>query len=502
MVLSQLFGQLALAATALAVPLVGREATTANSAETIAWGPCDFDTVGKGPIECAAFPVPLDYTDAGSTKKLMLSLIKSPAPNPTKSKKSILFNFGGPGYEAVHTLNSLADRLHTGLGNTIRFSCFDNATDRQVATLQFPVLPTTAYETALAQTFAGAEVWSNLCYAKNKDNENAKYLGTAFVARDLMSVVDALGEDGLLRYWGLSYGSTLGATVAAMFPDRMDRIVLDGVVNSHNYYHRLGIDVDQLLSADDAFRSILDQCLAAGPERCALASLKGNTTAAELEATLLATIDRYHKNPVAAGATVVDGNVVGQIMFITIKYTGDVPNAAVHLRNLVNGVNITEAAAYNTALNAGIAQGNDDSFLGIKCSDTFPRADTLEGIMPDVNAMLHSSKLFGAQIASIAAQCASWPWEAKERYEGNFKGIKTKNPLLLFGNTYDPVTPVVNAKNMSAGFEGSVVVEQHGYGHATVSQPSNCTTQIMQSYFTKGTLPKPGTLCEVNTSLF
>lgn len=35
---------------------------------------------------------------------------------------------------------------------------------------------------------------------------------------------------------GLSYGSALGATVAAMFPDRMDRLVLDGVVNIHNYY--------------------------------------------------------------------------------------------------------------------------------------------------------------------------------------------------------------------------------------------------------------------------
>lgn len=113
MVLSQLFGQLALAATALAVPLAGREATTANSAETIAWGPCDFDSTGKGPIECATLPVPLDYTDADSTKKLMLSLIKSPAPNPSESKKSILFNFGGPGYEAINSLNAMADGLHT-----------------------------------------------------------------------------------------------------------------------------------------------------------------------------------------------------------------------------------------------------------------------------------------------------------------------------------------------------------------------------------------------------
>jgi pimeloyl-ACP methyl ester carboxylesterase len=36
---------------------------------------------------------------------------------------------------------------------------------------------------------------------------------------------------------GFSYGTVLGATVAAMFPERMDRVILDGVVNVQEYYH-------------------------------------------------------------------------------------------------------------------------------------------------------------------------------------------------------------------------------------------------------------------------
>lgn len=61
-------------------------------------------------------------------------------------------------------------------------------------------------------------------------------MGTAFVARDMMQIVDALKEDGLLRYWGVSYGTVLGATAVAMFPDRMDKVILDGVVNAEEYY--------------------------------------------------------------------------------------------------------------------------------------------------------------------------------------------------------------------------------------------------------------------------
>ena len=37
----------------------------------------------------------------------------------------------------------------------------------------------------------------------------------------------------------MSYGTGLGATIAAMFPDRIGKMILDGVLNPHEYWHSL-----------------------------------------------------------------------------------------------------------------------------------------------------------------------------------------------------------------------------------------------------------------------
>ena len=85
------------------------------------------------------------------------------------------------------------------------------------------------------------------------------YLSTASVSRDLVEIieeVEKLKEEELasekstipahrrnseteeasrLQYIGFSYDLQLGNTFASMFPNRVARMVLDGVVHSINY---------------------------------------------------------------------------------------------------------------------------------------------------------------------------------------------------------------------------------------------------------------------------
>jgi pimeloyl-ACP methyl ester carboxylesterase len=67
-----------------------------------------------------------------------------------------------------------------------------------------------------------------------------------------------------LMYWGRSYGTVLGATFAALFPDRVERMVLDGVVDSDKYYS--GVGPDPIGDADAIFDKFALYCDQVGEE--------------------------------------------------------------------------------------------------------------------------------------------------------------------------------------------------------------------------------------------
>lgn len=77
------------------------------------------------------------------------------------------------------------------------------------ARLQFPDIGANSSDVALGRIWAQGKLKANAC-AGGPGNKTGELIGTAFVARDFMSVVDALNEDGKLRYWG-EYPALVGS---------------------------------------------------------------------------------------------------------------------------------------------------------------------------------------------------------------------------------------------------------------------------------------------------
>ncbi|KAK1830424.1 TAP-like protein-domain-containing protein [Podospora conica] len=499
-----LFGFVALAALASASPINDALQHQPRAKSSIKWGPCSFNSTTPLPHECGTVTVPLDYSDPKSKATLTLSLLRSRAVTKGGSKGSILFNFGGPGYPSLGSLSASAVELHNrtggqydlvtfdprGTAQTMPFSCFNTSAERAIAYMQYPSLPVDAYPNALADNWANAEAFNNVCATRNKNSPNGTLIGTAFAVRDMMKVVDALGEDGKLRFWGLSYGTVLGMTAAAMFPDRMDRLVLDGVVNIHNYYEKFGIDADQLLSADLGWTTLLQSCIDAGPKKCALADVAA--TGEELATVLADLAEDYKKTPVAVGTTVLNGHRVKELYFVVAKYPDPrvLSVASMHIRNLLDRTNLTTVATFYAGLLGGVA-GSDDALSGIKCSDTIPRGEALEDVRPEIEYAAHSSRFFGSEFQGLTLSCATWPWKAKEVYQGKFGG-KTPKGVLFIGNTFDVATSMAAAHAMGDLFVGSAVLEQKGFGHTSLSQPSKCSGQVVAEYFKSGRLPEKG----------
>ncbi|KAF4457089.1 Peptidase S33 tripeptidyl aminopeptidase-lik [Fusarium austroafricanum] len=496
------------------------------------WEKCkDIVSNSSLPYKCATHEVPLDWT-APQNNTIKLQLIKVPATKQP-AKGSIQFNFGGPGLEGRNTLLAFAERLllstggtydlvafdPRGTGNTIPFNCSKDPSD--LYSLVLNAKPTDSDGSAEARDWAFGEAITSRCYYHDRDI--GEMIGTAFGARDLMSVAEVLDKDRKLRYWGkipsswgdgglltntagFSYGTTLGATVSAMFPDRIDRVILDGTQNIHEYYHGFG-EIEQWTDADRLFSTMLSTCIDAGAKRCPLAATYNDSST--LEKDIWNAMGELKKNPLAI--TTLETSLI----LDHLEFKGILANAldgidswpavaaAVQLLLERNTDNkefanlITKLLPFTTSDQAANALGAIRT-MGIRGSDRFTRAKSRKDLSTTVAEQEKLSRMIGGTAAMLALATSRWKFHAKERYEGSWQNITTAHPLLVIGNTLDAKTSLKCAHNTSAIFDDSVVLEVQAYGHTSLAGVSNCSDSATAAYFVNGTLPSKGKACPVD----
>ncbi|CAH0033242.1 unnamed protein product, partial [Clonostachys rhizophaga] len=390
-----------------------------------------------------------------------------------------------------------------GTGNTIPFNCTDDPVELYALSQVFSQMGNSS-DTAAAQIWAHTGALANTCL--QRQSEIGEFINTAFVARDLMSVVDALGEDGMLRFWGLSYGSTLGATVSAMFPDRIERVILDGVANMHEYYNGHA-EIQQCADTDETFSKIWSTCIDVGAEFCPLALAYNDGQILEQDVWKL--VEDLKLNPIALSspnASLVLDYTTVLSAFVSAVYNSDTwPALATaislimsrdaqdgndeHLINLLQAFNLANSEAKLAGAKLALAN------LGIRGSDRKGRVSSREQLSSTFFQLSHTSRLLGLTTQGLIMVTNQWKFNAKERYNGPWADIKTKKPILLIGNTLDVLTSIKAARNTSVIFRGSIVVELQAYAHGSINPKSKCLDQITAAYFFNGTIPPNDTIC-------
>lgn len=111
-------------------------------------------------------------------------------------------------------------------------------------------------------------------FCKQALDESAGYTATPAVARDMITFTEAQaiarGEDpseAKVNYYGISYGSHLGATFATLFPDRVGRLAIDAIGDGADYYG--GEWLTSMWDTDQAAKVFFHYCSKAGSDGCA-----------------------------------------------------------------------------------------------------------------------------------------------------------------------------------------------------------------------------------------
>ncbi|KAL2673986.1 hypothetical protein Neosp_012432 [[Neocosmospora] mangrovei] len=516
----------------------------APSKPQIKWGKCDLpwgkstDDAIYGEVECATLKAPLDYTKPNNGKTIDLQLARVKA-SVQPAKGSVFWNPGGPGNSAVEYLVTSTESNYQvlggqynlvavdprGTGRTLPFNCSieveedaDEKAARSKLSRRWDVLP----QANLWPTYKG-ETWDYLgeraeqCYKARK--ETGAYIGTAFSARDIMTAVDALGEDGMLRYWGISYGTVLGQVLAGMFPDRIDRMVLDGTVMIDE--HVMGLNPSLVKDTERSMLHLVDECIKSGPELCKLANWAGSNTTVEIITTAIddvwTELLKTPKIPEAWGLPKDTSYFQGGAGFLTsikshIHQALYDPNQFGDLADFIEKMIDAEWQEVYDIMYPPTEEeeeptevwnwGEGDALQGIYCSDQAYRAETVDDLYSAW--ALHSEQSSFSDTGSEGElACARWPFKAVETIDMNkFKHVNTKMPILYVNSRYDPITPLVSAYESSTRFNGSRVVVHEGEGHGVDGNPSLCTYTAINDYFKNGRLPKPGVSCPVNTPIF
>jgi pimeloyl-ACP methyl ester carboxylesterase len=460
--------------------------------QVVTWESC-----GKR-ISCGKILVPMNWDDptAGS-----LSLaVAYRAADVAKPLGSIIFNPGGPGASGYDWILNSVDYLGTAtLRSQFNIVGFDprgvGLSEPQVKCFDAKKTDELLYEDngfplgSPQDLKATRKLLSDFASACSKNTGPAMaFLDTSSAAKD-MDVIRAVMGESKLDYLGFSYGSLLGETYAALFPKKVNRMVIDGVIDPT--VSDAEQSVIQLKGFDLALRNYLANCLSTsdcpfrGTVSAALTKIKSFLRALETEP--LPTKDGRALNAWSANT--------GLIMPL---YSEDYwPQLSQAFSEAFDGDGTTFmelADTYNDRDASGKYLTNlMEANIAISCLDSRQPSDS-SSMAKQNSRVLAASPTLGRYWQFGALTCEQWPYPvAKHPADFSAKGSK---PILVVGTTGDPATPYGQAVAVANHvLSNGHLVTYNGEGHTAYGRSNSCVANTVDNYFIKNEVPKQDPNC-------
>ncbi|KAI8974213.1 TAP-like protein-domain-containing protein [Trametes punicea] len=510
--------------------------TRTSNDSVLHWGPCDPSIVTDPSISCSFFEVPLDYNDP----KAGFGRIAIAKANATGDRVgTIFFNPGGPGVSGLQALDQSSGLLLTVSGGRYDIVswdprgvgpltvpgdiyCFDSSEEYNTfwnGTIELTGIEMTGNFTdpddinaLLSQAPIMQKKYEDLgerCL-QHPTGKYLRYLGTAATVRDMVALADALDGPGApVNYAGISYGTVLGSWFVNMFPERVGRVIVDGVLNpiflateETSFFVS-----NQLADADKVYQGFVTGCALSGPSGCAIAT-EGQSAAdvdADIQTLLQEAHDAARRNSSVPVTSAEVREQLREAMYSPDEWAALANTSYPEAVAAVTAENHSQSGSGTMRRNLHKRQMNDTpsyTIPAILCSDSVDRRGTtmLDIFESIISGSRTASHLFSATWPNPFQYCPFWPVRAVERYQGPFNKTLA-NKVLVISNTYDPATPLAGARALVdlLGDNARLAV-QNGFGHTSMSSPSQCLNKIILAYLTNGTLPADNdTVCQVDT---
>ncbi|MBB5074583.1 alpha/beta hydrolase [Nonomuraea endophytica] len=458
-----------------AVPQTGQPRTDTS----IAWAPC-------GPRECATLEVPLDHARPQG-ERITLALTRMPARDPGKRLGSLVFNPGGPGATGLDFPRVLT-RAHDTLGERYDLIGYDprgvgesspvRCLTKEDLAIAFAADPTPDTDREKDDAFAAARKVATAC--EKAAGPLLPYLGTRNHARDLDRIRQALGEDKLTAF-GLSWGGSLMATYADLFPGKVGRLVLDSPGNpTLSQFEVIRL---QMAGTEKGLRRFADAC-------GARADCPIGATGEEV----LERFDRFLDRGLPVG------ELTEPAARLAVLYGLYRPDGWPKLENALakaykgDGRPMLEMSAWLAGGSQESGFSNfQDANMAVNCADYTERYGRRDLDRLAAKIAVDSPRFGPSSVWQTLLNCAYWPKSA-DPHAGRLSGAGAP-PILIVGNTGDPDGVYEYASDLAGQLSSARLLTWDGDRHGAYGGKNACVDAAVDAYLLKGALPGPGSRC-------